>query len=101
MQELSEGECIKPHARHVERDALAWKMLKIDGDEITFQAGTEVFVCHKEGMIYREWEKEAKRRAAGGKMVEPMPGVVIIRATEPYLSLSRRENQRHMLRCCD
>jgi hypothetical protein len=103
IEELEEGEVIRP-TRRVERDAAKWKILSTKGDEVTFQAGTEVFRCHKSGMIYREWEKEAKRRVAGGKMVEPMPGVVIIRATEPvFQPIAKEESPTYapMLRLID
>jgi hypothetical protein len=74
-QELNEGEVIQP--RRVEKDALLWKILKIQGDEVTFQSGNAVFKCHKSGLIYKLWEKEYNRRANGGAVEEPLPGIVI------------------------
>jgi hypothetical protein len=90
MEELTEGEVIVPKMRRrIERDASKWKILKVESTKdpddacVTFQAGTYlnkagmeipvIFHCHKSGMIYREWEKEAKRRAAGGKIEEAQP----------------------------
>lgn len=83
MKEMEEGEVITPHTRHVERDALQWQILSRDGEEVTFRAGTEVFRCHKGGIIYREWEKEANRRAAGGSMYETYKGMVLSSGPEP------------------
>jgi hypothetical protein len=88
-RELTEGEPIEPATRRVERDALKWEVVSEDGDEVTFRAGTEVFECHKSGVIYREWEKEARRREAGGALEEPCSITVI--STQPVFELFARE----------
>jgi hypothetical protein len=81
IEELNEGIPIMPRKRHVERDALKWRILRMKGDEVTFRAGTEVFRCHKSSMIYREWVKELHRREMGGAMEEP--GEVMVINTQP------------------
>jgi hypothetical protein len=68
IEQLNEGEPIVPRKRHVERDALKWVVLSEDGDNVVFRVGTEVFECHKSGVIYKEWYKEVKRREVGGEM---------------------------------
>lgn len=88
-EELNEGEVIEPHVRHVERDAAKWQIISTDGEEVTFRAGTEVFRVHKSGTIYKEWEREAKRRADGGKMEQPYAGMIINTTPEPVFEIGK------------
>lgn len=85
VEELNEGEPIVPKARQLWRDAARWKVLKVEGEEedacVTFMAGSYMssdgvempvtFRCYKSGMIYKEWEKEFRRREAGETVAEP------------------------------
>lgn len=90
IEELNEGLPIVPRSRKLERDASKWTVLEVSNEEdpcVTFQAGTYtnragmvipvIFKCYKSGMIYREWEKEARRRAAGGSIEEKQPYIDI------------------------
>ena len=94
-EEINEGEVIIPRTRRkIEKDATKWKILETGGEGndayVVFQAGTYtntqgieipvIFKCHKTGIIYREWEKEAKRRMAGGDVPQE-------REPEPYIDI--------------
>jgi hypothetical protein len=92
-QELNEGEPIEPGQRHVERDAVKWVVVSEDGGNVVFRAGTEVFECHKGGVIYREWEKEVRRREAGGGVEEPS-GITVI-STQPVFELFPKAEEAH------
>jgi hypothetical protein len=99
MEEITEGEVVEAHERRVERDAAKWQILNTNGEEVTFRAGTEVFVVHKSGMIYREWEKEAKRRANGGAMYPKFEGVIITAADtafEPIGKVQALDNEKYV-----
>jgi hypothetical protein len=105
-EELTEGEPIVPKARQVWRDATRWKILSIskDPDIVKFQAGTYlssdgiempvIFECYKDGMIYREWEKEARRRDAGGQIEEPYLDVEVVRGRPLVEVFAREESEK-------